>query len=962
MDLKTFVIENVKPDDYYKWRFPKWDARSRPNVSCPWHDDETPSMAVGLTGGGARCHSPSCGKRLGNIIHFESQRANLPETDVAKILYSKFIGPIFPQKKLYEYQRALIRTVESWLAKDTSLNKVSVQNFKLGWDSSSKRITVPIFSTFGFATNIRYYQLPRHRTHKTIAKIYNADGYGKLDLFPRQCFRSLDPSRPLFWMKAEKDTMLAIQMGLQAFCITNGESTWMDEILTLFNDFDIIICGDNDPAGITAAKKRFALLQEQGKKVYGIAKIPFTRVSSKLKDFADWVLFDRGSKQALLALYREIKKPKLSSPPPSGTNGTLRLPERYSEDYQELISIGRQPSMLNRIIRVRAIVAAKSDRTFTLPIKLLISTPGSPKREFSIPIGRELLRMVRCSDEQAEHFIKANILGNPKCKYEATEYITVTEVELIPVISPDRDSPYVTQRAFYFGHEIHANIPYELEVIPTSEIRTQETVGIVVSAVPISRPITSFDLSKQEFKTLEVFKSEGDVMASLYNIANDFANQFSGIYYREDWHVAAFLSFYCPLHFNFPNEGTQRGWFNTLVVGDTQTGKSEVVKALREITNAGTFVNSENCTLVGLVGGCIKGAGGQFMLRWGKLPINDRQLVVLEEFSGLSIEEIANLSEVRSSGKARLDKGGLSSETSSRTRLICLSNVRGKNRSLAGYISGVRAIQDLIGHAEDISRFDLIVTLTDREVSAEIINQPRFFHRTNFLDANAFKLLIKFVWSLGPDQIEITTKAYQACLSGAIQLSKMYHPSIPLFKAGSGRMKLARIAVAIACFQFNWNGRLIKVEDKHVQAAIALLQKFFDKPSCGYKEYSEQMMHREKIYEEDYLNSIWMECLRKPNQSKTLAQYMLHTARFTVDELSQVSGTGIGGAEKIIGAMVRSNVLNKGEANVWMISPVGKGWLERVLKGEVIQPMNPVKLNGNSKPISTNKFARAFKR
>lgn len=944
MDLKTFVIQNVDADKYYKTRFPKWDARARPNISCPWHDDGNGSMAVALQTGGARCHASSCGKRIGNIVHFESERLGLPEGECAKILYGQFIQPIFSRKQLNGYKEALTNndSLLERLGNDTGITPKAARDFSLGWDELSGRVCIPIFSSYGFATNVRYYKLPSQRNGSTLAKIYNAKGYGRLDLFPRQVFSKYTSSLPLFWMKAEKDTMLAIQMGLQAFCLTNGEGTWLDEILELFYDFDIAICGDNDAAGIIAAQKRFADLQTKGKKFYANLRLPFSRVSSKLKDFADWVNSDSGSKQAILDLYGKTKRgmgngirKKIPENEP-----TLRLPERYSEDFQELISIGRQPKMLNRIVRVRALVSAKSDRTFTLPISLLVSTSGSPKREFQIPVGRELLRLVRCSDDAAERFIKSDILGNPRCKYEVTKHITATEIELIPIVSPEHDSPYVTQRAFYFGDDIQSNVPYELEIIPTSEMRTQETVGIVIAASAISKPITSFNLSASELSSLEVFQPEADIMDNLYTVANDFAGQFSGIYHRPDWHIAAFLSFFCPLNFDFPNEGIQRGWFNTLVLGDTQTGKSEVVKAIRQVTNAGTFVNSENCTLVGLVGGCVKGASGQFMLRWGKIPISNRQLVVLEELSGLSIEEISNLSEVRSSGTARLDKGGLSAETSARTRLICLSNVRGRNKSLASYISGVRAIQDLIGHAEDISRFDLIVTLTDREVGAEVINQPRFFDKSDFLDAEAWKLLIKFVWSLSIDQIQITTRAYHACLKGAIELSKIYHPSIPLFKAGSGRMKLARIATAIACFQFNWDGKQIQVEEGHVVAAIALLKTLFDKPSCGYLEYSEQMHHRENIYEEANLNTTWIDVIRKPNQSKTLAQYCLHAARFTADELSQVSGTGFTGAEKLIGAMVRSNVLNKGEANVWMITPVGKRWFEKVLKGEVVAQMS----------------------
>ena len=37
-------------------------------------------------------------------------------------------------------------------------------------------------------------------------------------------------------------------------------------------------------------------------------------------------------------------------------------------------------------------------------------------------------------------------------------------------------------------------------------------------------------------------------------------------------------------------------------------------------------------------------------------------------------------------------------------------------------------------------------------------------------------------------------------------------------------------------------------------------------------------------------------------------------------------------ADDLIGAMLRSRVLRKGEANVWEITKVGKAWMEKVIR------------------------------
>ncbi len=182
------------------------------------------------------------------------------------------------------------------------------------------------------------------------------------------------------------------------------------------------------------------------------------------------------------------------------------------------------------------------------------------------------------------------------------------------------------------------------------------------------------------------------VFERLWELADILSDGFTKIFNRPDWHSVALLTWVSPIGWRFPHESkVQRGWLNTLALGDTETGKSKVVNTLQQITNCGQIVNSENCTYVGLVGGAIKMGSGQLMLRWGRIPLCDKQLVVLEELSGLSVEEISNMSDVRSSGVARLDKGGLSSQTNARTRILALSNVRPANKTLASYTSGVRA-------------------------------------------------------------------------------------------------------------------------------------------------------------------------------------------------------------------------------------------------------------------------------
>lgn len=914
-ELKEYVLQTLSPEIYYQKRFPTWNSHSRPNVLCPFHEDGgNPNLSICLANGGARCHSSKCSESVGNIVHFESKVQSISELEAAKRLYKEFLQKTIPLSEIKQLHNNLLNNKEyaTKFKSDTHLTLATCTGNLLGLDNETNRLTIPIPDRFGFISNVRYYALPRFRTNKTTTKIFNRKGFGKLEYFSWKDIKTFNSSQPLFWMKAEKDTMLAVQMGLQAFCFTSGEGAWKEDITDIFSDFNIYICGDNEESGQIAAQKKLIFLKERGSKEYKNILLP-----TEQKDFADWVVYDCGNKIKLLDLIR-TKKTKISfiRPPPSE-----ELPSC------DLLSIGRNPALLNKNVRVKGIISGKSDRIYSVPFKFKIQTTTGI-RGYEIPIGRDLLRFIRATDEQIIGHVR-HLIKNSKAKIEFNGGAkSISELEIIPALSTEFDTPYVTQKCYYVGENIEANVPYEFQIMPTTEIRTQETVGIITKAVPITPTKFNINLNKDEITKLESLQSSGDIFNHLKYIADSISLSCTKIYHRPDWHVVALLSWACPLSFEFPNEGLQRGWLNTLAIGDTKTGKSEVVSRLHTLFGAGTFVSAENCTLVGLLGGAIKNAHGGFMLRWGKIPLNNRGLVVIEELSGLSIHEISNLSEIRSSGKARMDKGGLSSETNARTRLVFLSNVRGRGRSLSGCISGVKAIEDLIGHSEDISRFDLISTLTTREVSADIINAPRYKQEKSDLDLSSLKDLIQFIWSLGPEHIQFTKEAYLACLTKTKELGILYHPSIPLFDVGSGRLKLARIATAIACFCFNWNTNHILVEVSHIEAAVKLLQTLFDKSSCGYREYSEQMFHRESIYNEESITSE-IKVLLTPAKRNRVFDYMIHCGKFTDDEIAVISGLQIHQAQKLVGKMIAGNVLRKGEANVWELTPIGKTWLEK---------------------------------
>lgn len=922
MDLREFVLANVSSERYYQARFPHWTKSANPNVTCPFHDDQHPSLSVDTIGGGAKCWATSCTSGpWGNIIHFHAAGNKITEAEAAIDIYDEFIRPVIPQKEVATLQQNLARmpTIQKAMLTELGISLGAIQKFGLGYDPSSKRISIPIFNQFGLCINIRRYLPPSARSGKIPKMVSYEKGYGGLELFPWPLFIRYDLAKPLFVFPSEKETIIAIDHGLQAICATCGEGAWNNDWNEYLLGYDIVIVPQNDEAGSKWCERMVATLQHLAKD-FRVANIP------EKKDFADWVVECKGHGTKLLiksAVERNAEPPKSQ-----GLSVAPELPEDSGETV-ELVGVSNTLKHLNKLVHTRGIVAAKANHSFTVPWRFQIRPKNAPTKIFSVKIGRDLAHFAGLSDKSISEYVQE--LFHLEGQVTSMAFITITEVEVIPIASIERDVPYVMQRCFFVGEWIDSNIPYEIEVIPTTEVKSQKTIGVIVSVVPISHTFENRKFKTEEFAMLQLFQpADGQSISDkLDEFAEVMANDFTLIRKRPDWHIATMLTWVSPIGFKFSGEDAiQRGHMNTLGLGDTQTGKSQVVDRTRAATLTGQTVNAENCTFVGLVGGAIKSSNGQLMLRWGKIPLCDKQLVVIEELSGMSIQDLSHMSDIRSSGIARLDKGGINASTNARTRIIALSNVRGIGKTLAGYTSGVRALQDLIGHGEDISRFDLIMTLVDSDVSVEEINQPIRRKKRSDITAEHLQLLVQWAWALKPEQIHITNDAYLACLDATQELSEKYHPSVPIFKGGSGRYKIARIAVAIATLQFSWNKGKVVINEEHVEAAVKFMQYTFDKHPLRYDEFSEQMFDREDVKDEGELDAALVAMAREAVKRSRVAESMIHLGKFTRDELCAIASTSIMTADSAIGALLRNRAIRQGEKNVWELTPAGKRWLD----------------------------------
>jgi DNA replicative helicase MCM subunit Mcm2 (Cdc46/Mcm family) len=115
----------------------------------------------------------------------------------------------------------------------------------------------------------------------------------------------------------------------------------------------------------------------------------------------------------------------------------------------------------------------------------------------------------------------------------------------------------------------------------------------------------------------------------------------------------------------------KRGWGELLIIGDSGQAKTTIVERMMHHYRLGELHSGESSRRTGLVYN-LQQNNKRWFLVWGAFPLNDGGLLTIDELSGLNEEDLAVMSDVRSSGIAKAT-GVITAETTSRTRAIYIS-------------------------------------------------------------------------------------------------------------------------------------------------------------------------------------------------------------------------------------------------------------------------------------------------
>ena len=456
--------------------------------------------------------------------------------------------------------------------------------------------------------------------------------------------------------------------------------------------------------------------------------------------------------------------------------------------------------------------------------------------------SRNILEILGKADSTVAKSLKKWMGVCDDCRLEVLSTQNVEELRVSPRVDTFMpDAEYVSQECYSLSHGLRSNRPYRLEGYVYPSPQEQRAVLVADKADPLRDQIEVFDFSKVR-DSLELFRGRPeDVFKSVYD---DFASNVHRIVGRYALQVAFDLCFHSVIQFTFQNVLLRKGWVEAFILGDSGQGKTEMSLCLLDFYHLGDRVQGEGSSTAGLIGG-LERLGDRWILVWGRIPQMDRRLLIIDEFSGVSEEDIAKMSDIRSTGIAEITKIR-TERASARTRLMMMSNTR-DGQPLGAYNTGVEAIRSVFSHAEDVRRLEFAMCVATGEVSTDALNAERETIEHKY-SSELCRNLILWAWSRTADDVVFADDVEEMILKEAVGLSEKYSASIPLVEPADMRLKLARLAVSCACrcFSCNEEGKVV-VLPEHVRFVVDFLKRCYDSPYMSYDSYSERA-DRESVF------------------------------------------------------------------------------------------------------------------
>jgi len=921
-------------------RFSRWIISSENKDGeckgyCPVHEDpeisRTPSASFNFSKGTFMCFSRCGGMSLSTLYEAMVEEGELspapPRSKPAERKASPN-GRVNGSKNGKVTKLPSNRDVRGWterllglrsalkpLKVQRGLTSRTVEKYELGWDG--ERYTIPVRDETGEIVNVRRYKMNASRD-----KVLNWPNWGRGGQL--YLVDSLDRD-DIVLCEGEMDALIGRQYKLNTLTFTTGANSWRDYWSEKFKDKIVYICFDADDTGRQGAKKAASSISRYAKEVR-IISLPLKQKGGDLTNY----FVDQGfTSEDFRLLMKEA--------PLFERTSASKQKRRSSNPVKVGLEGSMNPAHTNRPIETTVTISGKVQPAHSLPRKISLDCePGAwqatkcnncPMSVYHgghfmkeiAPDDALILRMIdRPEDQRRRDVLQSEEIPKtcPRIELNEEEYWSIEELIIVPSVDSYQEhvtSP-ISRKAYNVGaYKTPINTTVRMVGVNTTDPKGSRSILQAWECEQTQTSLDKFEMSEDLMEKLTRFNPEkGQTpLEKMAEISRDLEANVTHIYGRPELHIAYDLVWHSLMDFTFQNNRIGKGWLELLVVGDTRTGKSEMAGRLCDHYQAGVLRSCEGATLAGLVGGAQQVAN-TWAITWGTIPIQDRRLVVLDEISGLKDKNvIEQMSSVRSSGRAQVTKI-VSQETSARTRLIWIGNPA-EGLTLAQHPRGaLDAIQQLIKNPEDIARFDLAISAASSDVSSSVINSmdpPKVRHRYT---KELCSQLVLWAWSRGPNDVVWGKGSEQLIMERAEGMGARYIPEPPLVQVENIRVKLAKIAVAIAARLFSHRGdnaEKILVRKEHVLAAEEFLDRIYGMESFGYLEHS-----RKEIYRRRKADRSRRECKKylrsHPDVLHSLVAVINDTA-FRVRDLEEFGGLMKDEAQQAIMELLRMNMVSR---------------------------------------------------
>lgn len=848
---------------------------------CPLHADTNASFTVNNATDEWYCHGCGVGGRYVEFLERYYDIGRDVATAAVKQWEQKHTFP-FPSE---DYVDACVNNLREKPAEIAALHSFGItdeviEKYKLGYDDT--RITIPVYSRTDQLINVRKY-LPPHRRIEgsNNAKVVGVRMCNDARFYP---YANLTADKQkVYIVEGEKDCLVAISQGLNCVTSTGGSNCPSHEE-GLFAGKDVYLMIDNDPAGERLNSVYIKMLRNIAASIH-VIKLP-------VKDFTEyWMTYHTADVSEYETEYREEEAITISE-----QDGTITLcKSEYVENLNTWVNLENMS------------VIGADPKTYTVPSKLKVrcgnktcTRPcaiGSAKvpAEFDVD-PRQIVMFINSSDEAQDRHLRRLLSCKSICG-EPAAYVNVQQImfqETASFADGMEDASYEPRYGVYMYEEsrLIPTVKYNFQACRVTDPRTQQNYYVIKKAEPVQATEYAYDANA--FNYFRNIASDCDSAEKLIHAHYAKWEMALGIEGRPDLFGAMILTYASVTEIPWKG-GIIKGWLDTMVIGDTRTGKSQMAQRFVKKLHMGSYINGENARRTGVIGG-VQRNGDSWIITWGAIPMNDKGLLVIDEASGLEVEDIKELSATRSSGAVTINKIA-KGEARARTRLIWLSNPRSGKNIEDFYWKGYGAFTEYIPIVEDQARYDLVLS-----AAREDVPQLKGLRVAN-VNEMLYCSLFSYAWNLAQEDIVINLETSNEVEITVDKLSQQYEGG-PLVVSVAVHEKLLRIscAFAVLCGSIDDNNKL-HVLPKHVRYAYEFLCMTLDKPTMDYKSFIDENKRaaKQKAKNVSFVRGL-------------VAQYpairvLLSAQRFRGNQVQEILGVDRVEASKIISELLTRGLL-----------------------------------------------------